>query len=163
MRMRALPLVLAVLLFPGTAPAASPRFVDYLYIEANEGGSSGGHAAIRLGDRTYHFQHEPPSLLHLYREDSQELRYRYGILENRTMHVSRIAVSDAIYAQLQGQFSERYLSDWKLFEHRDALRDDILLLSLLLAHRRGEPSDMIRLRGAGFFFPSDSRVAPSLV
>jgi len=36
-----------------TVPEAS---FDYLYIESNEGGSSGGHTAIRFGSDVYHFQ-----------------------------------------------------------------------------------------------------------
>ena len=46
----------------GLAAGASParpdgmtRAIDYLTIAANEGGSSGGHAAIRFGEETFHF------------------------------------------------------------------------------------------------------------
>jgi len=155
------PLILAALLLSSAALASPSRFVDYLYVEANEGGSSGGHTAIRFGDETYHFQHERPGLLHLRRDDSQDFRYRYGVLENRTMHLSRVAVSDATYARLRWQFSERYLRERKLFAHRDALRDDRVLLELLLARRHGDTRGTIRLRGAGFFFPEDGRSPPS--
>lgn len=37
--------------------AASPASFNYLYIEASEGNSSGGHAAIQFEDEVYHFQH----------------------------------------------------------------------------------------------------------
>ena len=30
--------------------AAAPRIVEYLHIEANEGGSCGGHVALRVGE-----------------------------------------------------------------------------------------------------------------
>jgi hypothetical protein len=158
------PLVALVgLLFSQVAQAAPPRFVDYVYVEANEGGSSGGHTAIRFGDATYHFQHERPGLLHLRRDDSEDFRYRYGVLENRTMHSSRIAVSDDTYARLRWQFSERYLSERKQFAHADALRADRTLLALLLARRHGDMGGTLRLRGAGFFFPDDGRSPPSPV
>ena len=49
-----LSLSLSLALAPGAAAAAT---FDYLYIESNEGGSSGGHAAVRLGDDTWHFQY----------------------------------------------------------------------------------------------------------
>ena len=45
--------------------ASAARFIDYLYVEANEGDSSGGHAAIRFENLTFHFQHENPGILHV--------------------------------------------------------------------------------------------------
>jgi len=153
--------VLAVLAVSSTAFASPPRFVDYLYIEANEGGSSGGHVALRLGNETYHFQHERPGVLRLRRDDAEHFRYAYGMLENRTMHVSRVAVSDATYAELRQRFSERYLIERKLFEERDALGEDRSLLEQLLGRRRGDTTGTIGLRGAGFFFPDDGRSPPS--
>jgi hypothetical protein len=150
-------LALVAILVSETALAAAPRVVDYLYIEANEGGSSGGHSAIRFGDETYHFQHERPGLLRLRRDDWQHFRYAYGVLENRTLHVSRIVVSDAGYARLRQAFNARYLGERRVFEYREALRDERELLAQLLARRPGT----IRVRGAGFFFPDDGASPPS--
>ena len=154
-------LILALLTLLSALPAlaGSPRFVDYVYIEANEGGSSGGHTAMRFGDETYHFQHEYLGLLRLHRDDWQHFRDGYGVLENRTMHVSRVAVSDATYEELRRRFNERYLIERRLFEHRDALHDDRALLELLLARRRGDPTGTMRLRGAGFFLPEEGSAA----
>src|SRR5262249_48288438 len=136
-------------------------FVDYLYIEANEGGSSGGHAAIRFGSETYHFQHERPGVIRLRRDGSGHFRYAYGVLANRAIHVSHIAVAEATSSELRRRFAERLLIERRLFEQRDALGDDRALLEHLLARRRGAPSRTIALRGAGFFFPDDARAAPS--
>jgi len=141
------------------ALATPSRFVDYVYVEANEGGSSGGHAAMRFGDEAYHFQHEPGGLLRLHRDDWQHFRDTYGVLENRTMHMSRVAVSAPTYEELRRRFGERYLIERRVFEQRDALRDDRALLQLFLARRHGDATAVTRLRGAGFFFPEkpDSR------
>lgn len=139
-----------------SAPAlGAARVVDYLYVEANEGGSSGGHVAIRLGDDVYHFQHESPGVLRLRRDAWGHFRYVYGGLENRTMHASRVAVSNDDYARLRARFGERYLSEGRVFAQRAMLADDRVLLDLLLAHRRGEDDGAVRLRAAGFFFPTD--------
>jgi hypothetical protein len=148
---------LVVLLVAHGAGASSSGFVDYLYIEANEGGSSGGHSAIRFGDEIYHFQHESPGVLRLRRDDWEHFRYAYGVLENRTMHVSHVAVSDTTYERLRREFNERYLVERKLFDHRDTLRDDRLLLERLVQRPRGA----IGLRAAGFFLPDDDGSAPS--
>ena len=43
--------------------AAEESFVDFLYIDANEDSASGGHVALRLGDRTFHFGHHAPGFL----------------------------------------------------------------------------------------------------
>jgi hypothetical protein len=154
-------LLLAAALLSHSALASTTRTVDFVYIEANEGGSSGGHTAIRFGDETYHFQHESPGVLRLRRDDWQDFRYAYGVLENRTMHVSRIAVPDEVWERLRRRFNERFLAERKLFEHRDTLRDDRLLLELLLARRRGDPGGVVRVRGAGYFFPDDGPSTPS--
>jgi hypothetical protein len=154
-------LVLAALVLSAPALASSPPFVDYLYIEANEGASSGGHAAIRFANDTYHFQHERPGVLRLRRDSSDHFRYAYGVLENRTMHLSRVAIPDATYAQLRQRFSERYLIERKVFEEREALGADRRLLEQLLARRRGDTTGTIALRGVGFFFPEDGGHPPS--
>src|SRR5262249_11424850 len=118
-------LALGAIFVTGLAGATPPpHLVDYLYIEANEGGSSGGHVAIRFGDETYHFQHEPSGFLRLRRDDSGDFRYRYGVLGNRTTHVSRIELPDAAYDRLRWQFAERFFRERAVFAHRDALRDD---------------------------------------
>jgi hypothetical protein len=148
-------LMLAAVAFARPAPASPPRFVDYLYIEANEGGSSGGHVALRFDDETYHFQHESPGLLRLHRDDSADFRHRYGALENRTIHESRIAVPAETYRRLRDRFSERYLREQKLFTYGDALHDDETLLTLLRARRAAAAGGRtVALRGAGYFFPA---------
>lgn len=152
---------IAALVLSGAAFASPSRSVDYLYIEANEGGSSGGHAAIRFGNETYHFQHEHPGVLRLRRDGSEHFRYAYGVLDNRTMHVSRVAASEAAYAELRQRFNDRYLVERQLFEERDALRDDRLLLERLVARRHGDATGTIDLRGAGFFFPAAVDSQPS--
>ena len=154
-------LTLAALLLARGASASSPRVFEYVHVEANEGAASGGHVAIRLGDVAYHFQHEAPGVLRLHRDDWAHFRYAYGVLENRTMHASRVAVTDADYDRLRREFAERWVSEEKVFAERDVLRDDRQLLELLLARRRGDGARVLRVRGAGFFFPESDASAPS--
>lgn len=153
--------LLAALIVPLAARAATPCFVDYLYVDANEGSASGGHVAIRFGDRVYHFQHHQPGVLRLHRDDARHFFYTYGILQNRTISVSHIATSEATCALLRDRFSARYLIQSKQFDVLETLRADRALLETLLAHRRraahgdagGAGGDQaVRLRGAGFFF-----------
>jgi hypothetical protein len=84
-----------LLMASGSATAVTPaRQVEYLYINANEGTASGGHAAIRFGDQVFHFEHRAPGILVLARDGFERFRHLYGDLENRTIRVSRIPVSD---------------------------------------------------------------------
>ena len=141
-----------------TAAPVAANGIDYLYIEANEGGASGGHVAIRFADQVYHFQHHSPGILRLHRDDSDAFIYRYAMLENRTIHVSRINVSADTYAQLRQRFVERYFTERKQFDVLAGLHDDRTLLEALQAHRHAGTDQSIAaaaipLRGVGFFFP----------
>lgn len=161
--MRAALALLATILSGRALATPAPRLIDYLYIEANEGGSSGGHVAIRFGDETYHFQHEPSGLLRLRRDRSTDFRYRYGVLGNRTIHESRFAAAEAVYARLRWQFAERFFAERAIFARRDALHEDRELLALLAARDREGATPVVRLRGAGLFFPSTGDSLPSPV
>ena len=42
-------MLVGALTAPGAGASSGPS-IDYLYVESNEGGSSGGHVALRFGD-----------------------------------------------------------------------------------------------------------------
>ena len=149
----------ALLLVPIAARAAEPRVVEYLSVEANEGGSSGGHAALRIGDAVYHFQHHPPGVLRLHRDEVNGFLFTYRLLQNRGIAVSRIAVSDDTYVLLRDWFNHRYFTEDLEFDALAALSGDRALIELLLRRARdsdgasaGAPAAGIALRGAGYFF-----------
>lgn len=144
---------LALFVVVAGAPAAAAPAVDYLYIDANEGGSSGGHAAIRFGDATFHYQHQPPGVLRLLRERSARFDRHYALLENRTIHVSRIPVSDETFALLRDGFARRQLAETEHLRTLEALGRDRRLLE---AMRSG--TGTLPVRGAGLFFAGDVRV-----
>src|SRR5262245_50900250 len=70
--------LLAALLILAAAPARAAT-IEYLYVDASEGGGSGGHAGLVLGDRVFHFEHRAPGLLHLARESLDRVRRRYTV------------------------------------------------------------------------------------
>src|SRR5262245_28814607 len=104
------------------------RRVDYLYIEANEGGSSGGHVALGLGDEVFHFEHRSPGILVLDVDDLEHFRYRYGVRENRTIHVSRIPVSEETYGLLVDRFRGRHFFQTRHLDVMDGLERDRVTL-----------------------------------
>ncbi|HEY7540719.1 MAG TPA: hypothetical protein VIF11_11295 [Methylomirabilota bacterium] len=138
---------IAVLLAMSSGPAAGepPRFVDYLYINASEGSASGGHVALRFGDEVFHFEHRPPGILVLARAKFERFRHLYGDLENRTIQVSRIQVSDETYDLLFAQFSRHHLVQRQRLEVLDALRGARKLLEAL------RDQGVVALDGLGLF------------
>lgn len=117
---------------------------DYLYVEANEGSSSGGHAAVRFGSETYHFQNRD-GLLVLEREPTRELLYDYTLLDNRSVTASRIAVSAADARRLRAAFDRRLQVQQRQLDVAAALAEDRALLETWL---RGERP---RIAGLGYF------------
>ena len=129
-------LTLGAALLAVAAPVAAGetgRHVDYLYIEANEGGSSGGHVALGLGDEVFHFEHRSPGILVLGLDDLEHFRYRYGVRENRTIHVSRIPVSEETYGLLVERFRQRHFLQTRHLDVMDGLGRDRATLEQMRA------------------------------
>ncbi|WP_445370150.1 hypothetical protein ACH518_11380 [Methylomonas sp. HW2-6] len=137
----------------GSVAAAS---FDFLYIEANEGNASGGHAALRFGDRVYHFQHVEPGLLRLYRDDFAAFRFAYADQQNRTLHGHRIEVADAYYHALQETFDSRLAQQNRELSVLRALQEDADLSRDL---QDSEQVPQLRLRALGYFL-EEYRAAP---
>lgn len=126
-------LALGLLLCGVAAPAAGASF-DYVYVEANEGGSSGGHSAIRFGERTYHFENRD-GLLVLDRETTSDFFHSYALLGNRTIELHRVALSDADLTRALGRFRSRHHAQERQLDVQAALRED---RERLEAWHRGE-------------------------
>ena len=138
---------IAILLVMSSGPAAAepPRFIDYLYINASEGSASGGHVALRFGDQVFHFEYRPPGILVLARGEFERFRYLYGDLENRTIQMSRVPVSDETYDLLLAQFSRHHMAQRQRLEALAAARGDRQLLEALR-----EPG-IVAIDGLGLF------------
>mgnify|MGYP003575907451 CR=1 FL=1 len=115
----------------GAAAAAPSHQIDYLYINASEGSASGGHAALRFGDQVFHFEHRDPGIIVLARDRFERFRHLYGDLENRTIWISRIPVSDETYDLLLARFSGHHIAQRQRLEALGAIRGDRALLEAL--------------------------------
>jgi hypothetical protein len=131
------------------APAAAAPVAEYLYVEANEGGSTGGHVALRLGEQVVHFQHQPPGIVIIDRVGYDRFRHQYADLENRSMHATPIAVSDTAHAHLLERFLERQTVQDRQLAARAALGRDRSTLETMLGGR-------VSIEAAGFFFGDDT-------
>ena len=161
-RRAALRWVALLLLSTSIAAAAEARYVDYLYVEANEGDSSGGHVALRIGADAFHFQQEVGSLIRMRRDDADVFHFRYAMLGNRAIHESRIAVSDETYDLLRDGFTRRLLVQTAQYGRADVLQDDVDLLALWTQRVNADASVGIPVRAAGYFLPDGfPTVAPN--
>lgn len=147
----------ALVFLSSTAGAAS---FNYLYIEASEGNSSGGHAAIQFDDDIYHYQHLDSGLIRLFRQEKNEFHFLYRYLQNRPMHLSRIEVTEETIALLNDQFKWQFLTQERQFKLLDDLHKDRIFIRYLLqlstaGHSIVDASAVsdLRLKGVGLFYP----------
>lgn len=122
--------VMAALVFLPCVAAASS--FNYLYIEASEGNSSGGHTAIQFGDEIYHYQHVESGLIRLFRQEKAGFHFTYRYLQNRPMHLSRVEVSEDTFDLLKDQFKWQFLTQERQFKLLDELHKDRLFIRHLL-------------------------------
>ena len=146
-------LVLAGMIGAPVVVGADTRFIDYLHVEANEGGSSGGHVALRFGPETFHFQQENAGLIRLQRIDSKTFDFRYTMLGNRPIHETRIAVSEETFALLRGAFVDRLLVQAAQFDRLAALQADVALFQLWLARAQPDTAATLPVRAGAYFLP----------
>jgi len=153
------------LAFVSVSNRAMARPFDYLDIEAGSGASSGGHAAIRFGDDTYHFLNADPGIVRAVRVRSDKFDYDYRAYDNRGIDVTRVDVSDATYETLRMAFVRRVLVEDAQIDALDSARRDGKLLDWLAAHdSRATSSSLptdpgVMLKGAGYFYGGSSHDA----
>ncbi len=136
---------LAVMLAFAPLAGANPRErVEFLYIDANVGGSSGGHAAVKLGDTVYHFQNDD-GYTRLTRENWKRFRFIYNDVDNRNIHIARVPVRATDAEKVRDRLSLLYLVQNRHVDYLHALQDDERLLTSL---QEGVPA---ALPGIGFF------------
>jgi len=150
--------LMAALVFSPCAVSAAS--FNYLYIEASEGNSSGGHAAIQFGDDIYHYQHVDSGLIRLFRQEKTGFHFTYRYLQNRPMHLSRIEVGEDTFDLLKDQFKWQFLTQERQFKLLDDLHKERLFIRHLL-HKAtagqavvdADAATVLRLKGVGLFYP----------
>jgi hypothetical protein len=147
------------------AQASVPLPVEYLQVEANEGGSSGGHVALRLGDSVFHYQ-QRAGLLQLLRDDVRDFLHAYALAGNRSVHALRLDVSVETAALLLARFEARQRAGERQLERLELLRADRRLLELaseIVGADAAPPgsSGALVVPAAGYFVAATPAGAPS--
>jgi hypothetical protein len=139
------------------AAGAGPTPVDYLHVEANEGGSSGGHVALRLGDDVFHYQNDA-GRLRLLRTDLADFLGEYALAGNRRVHALRLDVSAETAGLLHDGFAARERAADRQQDRLALLRAERALLEQL---ESGAPAVSVPVPAAGLFVASAPASAPA--
>jgi hypothetical protein len=120
-------LVCAALLGSATAPASAGDAgpLAWVYVEANTGGSSGGHVALRVADTVYHVQQAPGGLFELNRDEWKTFRHLYAGLQNRTLALAELDVAPADVARVERHLAKAYVTQRAEFDRRQRLALDV--------------------------------------
>ncbi|MFZ4700596.1 MAG: hypothetical protein ACOYMG_11160, partial [Candidatus Methylumidiphilus sp.] len=154
-------LALFILLFFATGQIAIASTIQYVYLNAGEDNASGGHAALKIDDEVYHFQHVPPGLLRIKRDDYQHFRFQYVFRENRSLHLLDVEVTAETKLLLREHFNRILLMEDEQFEALEAMENGLQLLQALLALANdGETTHPMEVKGAGLFF-ANAELDPS--
>ncbi|MGH0035120.1 MAG: hypothetical protein ACQGVK_08820 [Myxococcota bacterium] len=101
----------------------APGALELIHVEINEGGSSGGHAGLAIGDRVYHFQAVDGRLV-LARPTWSSFFLRYSSLENRGLRRLPIEAAAEDVARIRAGLERRRLVQTRHLEVLAALEDE---------------------------------------
>jgi hypothetical protein len=152
--MRLVGLVACALLLASAAPAlASPEpgpvaGLGWIYVEANTGGSSGGHVALRVRDTVYHVQQSPGGLFELNRDEWETFRHLYAGLQNRTLAVAELDVGAPDVERVEARLAKAYVTQRAELARRERLALDVAWIDAWRADTAPPP-----LAGAGLLAP----------
>ena len=138
----ALLVVIAALVTSVAGAGESP--LQFLYIDANIGGSSGGHVAVKLHDAVYHYQNAD-GITRLTRDSWNRFRFVYNDLENRNIHIADVSVHAADVERIRDRLQRLLMVQNRQIDYLEALRQDQALLEAL---RQRQP---VAIPGIGFF------------
>ncbi|MDG1958448.1 MAG: hypothetical protein P8K76_16345 [Candidatus Binatia bacterium] len=131
----------------GAGPAAA-AFLDYVYVDSNEGQASGGHVGLAFGGQIFHFQYREGGFLLPVRHATGAFERAYRVRENRNLRQHRIEVDQETYDLLRDGFNARYFESEVLLAELEDLRAEEAVLEGMGAGSRGVP-----IPGAGYFYP----------
>lgn len=137
-------LILLFLSVPARGSPETGALLEFIYIDANVGSSSGGHAALKIEDSVYHFQNED-GYIRLAREAWPRFRFTYNELDNRNLHIAKVRVDDSAAERVRDRLGLLFMVQNRHMDFLEALDRDMALVGSLA---RGEPFEMA---GPGFF------------
>ncbi|MGJ4747535.1 hypothetical protein ACQV5M_14340 [Leptospira sp. SA-E8] len=139
-------ILLLFLFLPFATIHSEANYLDFIYVDANTGQSSGGHSALRFDDTVIHFQYYPDEIFRVVRESYDRFSYSYNTYSNRTSKIARVAISEKDLDKIRTGFEKLALIQFKHLKNLESIRADVQFLKELQ-----KPEKNIRLRTFGYF------------
>ncbi len=118
---------LALALASVSTPSGASE-LGFVYVRANVGGASGGHAALVAGESVYHMQSGADGLVRLTRDSWEHFRYLYADLQNRPLEVAFVSLEPDARERVLGAFTRLYIDQDGALARRDEARSDVAWL-----------------------------------
>ncbi|MFK5922502.1 MAG: hypothetical protein QM496_10010 [Verrucomicrobiota bacterium] len=123
-------MILRLLLFAAIALGESetwaavdpPPTISLVSVTPNTGGSSGGHSALRIDDRIYHFQANSFSFLLLRRDSWEFFERNYRQLDNRSITLLPLQLAAKDARRIKARFGRVLAVQQKLISRWHSLR-----------------------------------------
>jgi len=128
-------------------------YFEYIYVNANSGQSSGGHSAIKFGNWVYHFQYYPDKIFHLVRDPWFDFRYTYNVMENRSLHLTKVQPSKDVVKKLERGFNTYYIVQEKHLNNVELIQREIEFQSLFRNHKLKN----FKIKSLGYFSKYNSK------
>ncbi len=116
-----------------------------IYVEANTGGASGGHLAIRVGPQVFHFQQYEDGFFRLERTPWPKFLHIYNDIENRPIYFAKTKIGKDKIERLEGHFLRLLMVQQQNFENLRRLENDVSFLKGLL--KKNAPNIFIEALG----------------
>ncbi len=126
------------------------KFLDFIYVDANTGQSSGGHSALRFEDTVIHFQYYPDGIFRVIRESYDRFFYSYNTYSNRTSKIAKIKLSEQNYEKIRDGFDKVSIIQFKHLNNLESLRKDNSFLSEV-----SQPERKVKIKSFGYFQPGE--------
>lgn len=139
-------LFLLFLILPFSTLYPEENYLDFIYVDANTGQSSGGHSALRFDDTVIHFQYYPDEIFRVVRESYERFSYSYNTYSNRTSKIARVGISEKDLDKIRTGFEKLALIQFKHIKNLESIRADVQFLKEIQ-----KPEKKIRIRTFGYF------------
>lgn len=150
-------LLLLFLLLPYTNLQSEDKYLDFIYVDANTGQSSGGHSALRFDDMVIHFQYYPDEIFRVVRESYERFSYSYNTYSNRTSKIARVTISEKDLDKIRTGFEKLALIQFKHIKNLESIRADIQFLREIQ-----KPEKNIKIKTFGYFKKEEGTELSSL-
>ncbi|EPG76414.1 hypothetical protein LEP1GSC058_1257 [Leptospira fainei serovar Hurstbridge str. BUT 6] len=125
--------ILFLTYLPFAPSIQAEHLLDFVYVDANTGQSSGGHSALRMDDTIYHFQYYPDEIFRLIREPYERFSHSYNVYSNRSSKIVRFSLPNEGWEKIRIGLDRLSLQQFKHLSNLDSMRSDVLFFKEILS------------------------------